>query len=143
SPYTTLFRSPRSPSRPEELAPRRAAIQRLRSLLNDIGASDAVRQRLLTLWLGRDLLTDAEQVPVAGTPLRQELRTISKALVEEMDEDTWQSFPFWDRLHAWAVSQDDPSSLHDVLATRWEETNAVPLELDEQSGDLRCVHPLL
>lgn len=132
-----------STSRLEDLAARRTTIQRVQSLLNDVGASHAVRQRLLALWLGRDLLTHAERVPVAGSPLRQELRTIGQALVEEIDEDTWQAFPFWDRLTAWALSQDDPSILDDVLATRWEETSAVPLELDDHSGELRCVHPLL
>src|SRR5699024_12395090 len=61
----------------------------------------------------------------------------------ESDRVTCLAFPFGDRLAAWALSQDAPSILDDVLATRWEETNAVPLELDEQSGGLRCVHPLL
>lgn len=132
-----------SKTRLDELADRRASILRVQVLLDSSGASPAVRQRLLSLWLRRDLLTHAESVPVSGPLLREELRILGESLVAMMDDATWQTFTFWERITVWALSQDDPEILDEVLATRWEETSAVPLELDDHSGELRCVHPLL
>src|SRR5699024_4335106 len=95
------------------------------------------------VWLGRDLLMYAEKVPIAEPRFREELRAIGAELIAEGDAETWQTFPFWERITAWALSQDDPEVLDEVLATRWEETGAVPLEHDAASGELCCTHPLL
>lgn len=126
-----------------DLEDRRTVLHRMRQILDEQHVSDTVRQHLLAVWLGRDLLMYAEKVPIAEPRFREELRAIGAELIAEVDAETWQTFPFWERITAWALSQDDPEVLDDVLATRWEETSAVPLELDAATGELRCVHPLL
>ena len=126
-----------------DIQDRRTVLHRMQQTLDEEHVSGAVRQHLLAVWLGRDLLMYAEKVPIAEPRFREELRAIGAELIAEIDAETWQAFPFWERLTAWALSQDDPEMLDDVLATRWEETSAVPLELDAATGELRCTHPLL
>lgn len=126
-----------------DLADRRTVLHRMRMMLDELGATPAVRQRLLAVWLGRDLVMYAEKVPAAVTEFREELRLIGAELTALMDEGTWNTFGFWERMIAWALSHPDPEVLDDVLATRWEETSALPLVLDEDTGELRAVHPLL
>lgn len=126
-----------------DLADRRTVLHRMRLMLDEHGASHAVRQHLLAVWLGRDLLMYAEKVPVAVPTFREELRLIGAELTALMDEGTWNTFGFWERMTAWALSHPDPEVLDDVLATRWEEASALPLLLDEDTGELRAAHPLL
>lgn len=127
----------------EDLADRHTVIRRLRLILAEYEATATISQHLLAVWLGRDLVMYAEKAPSAVPQFRKKLLRIGVELISEMEEDTWRSLAFWERVTVWALSQPDPEVLDDVLATRWEETSAVPLELDSTTGELRCVHPLL
>ncbi|GAA4505466.1 CDP-glycerol glycerophosphotransferase family protein [Brevibacterium yomogidense] len=126
-----------------DLTDRRTVIHRLRLRLDELGATHKVRQHLLSVWLGRDLMMYAEEAPSAAPQFRKVLALVGVDLISEMSEDTWRALSFWERITVWALSNSDPEVLDDVLATRWEETSAVPLEIDEATGELRCVHPLL
>lgn len=134
-------RASRSQTKAEikDLQDRGTIIRRMLDALD--GASANVVQHILATWLGRDLGLYAPHA-FSGVPSYQDrLRGLAKELAERMDRGTWAAMPFWDRLTAWALAYGTPHDLAEAVASRLEDTSAVPIT--RHAGRLTVSAPVL
>src|SRR5699024_11072868 len=120
-------RASRSQSKAElaDLHDRIKIIRRMSDMLPN--APNNVVQHLLGVWLGRDLIMYAAHAFTGEAGYRDSLQKTATHLARRMDEDTWCSISFWDRLTAWALAHGSDDDLAAVVASRLEDTAALPI----------------
>lgn len=134
-------RASRSQTKAEfaDLQDRVTIIRRMLAALHD--ASPNVVQHLLGVWLGRDLGMYASHAFSGNPGYRDCLRSLARDLAEKMESETWAAIPFWDRLTAWALAYGTVGDLAEAIASRLEDTSAVPIT--RRDGALTVAAPVL
>lgn len=121
-----------------DLCDRLTVIARMRSSIDE-GVPAGVVNRLLTNWVGRDLVIYAEHVPSATPEYARILREGAADLagwIEQRDavDQVWPQIPFQDRLLAWELALGTDHDLEEVLASRLEDTTSAPISQTRRHG---------
>lgn len=93
--------------------------------------SDDVREHAQAIWVGTDLAMHAEYLDTASKRYRKILCSATNHLKKTMARGAWKLVPAQTRLFMWVVATGKLEDIEEILGTRAEESNAMPLEYSE------------
>ncbi|NDR52812.1 CDP-glycerol glycerophosphotransferase family protein [Actinomyces sp. 565] len=98
-------------------------------------------EALLGVLHGRALVDLAAGAPAQPDDAVERLRAVTRSALPDADTVAWGALPFSDRLLLWVLGHAGSADLLEVLASRYEDTPAVPLTA--AAGGLRADPPVL
>ena len=107
-------------------------------------APEAVRRRLVTGRLSRDLVRLAEAAHREGSDFSSRLRRIARRALADADDLVWEAVGLLDRLVLWLLIQDEPAGaveLEELIGRRCEDLGHLPLTIE--AGTVRPEPALL
>ena len=110
-----------------DLRARFAVIRELTTLIET--APGPVRDRAFATWMGTDVAVHAQFVPSTRKEFWEVLRKGARAINRAMPAHAWTLIPAQSRLLMHAVVHGTRADVREILATRLEDTSAVPIRL--------------
>lgn len=94
-------------------------------------APENVLEQAYAIWMGTDLAMHAEFLDTANKRFRKTLCAAAKKLKRAMPRVAWTHIPAQERLYMWVVAAGRLDDIEEILGTRAEESNHVPLDIVE------------